>query len=90
MRGRWGRGLSLAGAAAVLSGIGHASGHSQLVMEETFFMETSTCDGMSCRKEIIGANETLGVGALVTCSQSTTYWRGALDYGESSARKEGQ
>lgn len=70
-------------AAMALIGIGYASGHSQLVMEQTFFMETSACDGMSCRKEIIGANETLGVGAVPTCSQATTYWNGTLDHGES-------
>ncbi|CAM9213073.1 unnamed protein product, partial [Scytosiphon promiscuus] len=80
MRGRWGDALSFASVAMMLSGIGYASGHSQVVMEETFSMETSACDGMSCRKEIIGANEALGVGAVAACSQSTNYWKGDLEY----------
>ncbi|CAM9594067.1 unnamed protein product, partial [Hapterophycus canaliculatus] len=80
MWARWGGGISLASAVMVLNGIRHVSGHSQLVMEQTFFMETSACDGMSCRKEIIGANETLGVGAVATCSKRTTYWKGNLNH----------
>lgn len=66
----------------MLSKVGLVSGHSQLVMEQTFYMETSSCEGVSCRKEIIGANETLGVGAVEECSHNTTYWHEDLDQSE--------
>lgn len=83
MRGSsWRAGLSSLGAVVVLSNVGLVSGHSQLVMEQTFYMETSACEGVSCRKEIIGANETLGVGAVDDCSHNTTYWHEDLDQGE--------
>ncbi|CAM9620083.1 unnamed protein product, partial [Ectocarpus sp. 4 AP-2014] len=79
MRGSWRAGLSSLGTAMMLSKVGLVSGHSQLVMEQTFYMETSSCEGVSCRKEIIGANETLGVGAIEDCSHNTTYWHEDLD-----------
>eukprot|EP00752_Nemacystus_decipiens_P018756 g16816.t1 len=41
-------------------------------------MDTTTCEGASCRKEIIGANEALGVGSVYECSARKTYWHGTL------------
>ena len=74
--------MSLAGAAAALGWAGGANGYSQLVMEETFLMDTMTCEGASCRRELIGANEALGVGAVMDCSPRKTYWHGSQDTGE--------
>ncbi len=81
--------MSFAGAAVVvvlvLAWAGGVSGYSQLVMEQTFQMDTMTCEGVSCRREIIGANETLGVGAVMDCSPKKTYWHGGLGTGELGA-----
>lgn len=71
----------MVGAAMALGWVSRVSGHSQLVMEETFHMDTTTCEGASCRREIIGANETLGVGAVIDCAPRMTYWHGTLDNG---------
>lgn len=71
----------MVGAALALGWASRVSGHSQLVMEQTFHMDTTTCEGASCRREIIGANETLGVGAVIDCSPRKTYWHGTLQNG---------
>lgn len=81
MRRVCGARASMVVAALALGWISHVSGHSgysQLVMEEEFQMDTTTCEGFSCRREIIGANETLGVGAVIDCSARNTYWHGTL------------
>ena len=82
MRGVRGASVSLAGSALALGWLSRVSGHSQLVMEQSFHMDTTTCEGASCRKEIIGANEALGVGSVVDCSARKTYWHGTLENGE--------
>ena len=81
MRGVRGASASLVGAAVALGWVGHVSGHSQLVMEQSFHMDTTTCVGASCRKEIIGANEALGVGSVDDCSARKIYWHGTLHNG---------
>lgn len=66
----------LAGATLALvvgSGPGLVDARAQLVMEQTFVMETETCVGVSCRKQIIGANETFGVGADGACTKGNHY-----------------
>lgn len=68
-------------AALALGWVSCVRGRSQLVMEQTFHMDTTTCEGASCRKEIIGANETLGVGSVFDCSGRKTYWHGTLENG---------
>lgn len=45
----------------------------QLVHQETFSMATSTCEGVSCRHQIVGANETFGLAAHATCSKGVHY-----------------
>lgn len=73
--------MSLVGAALALGWVSRVSGYSQLVMEQSFHMDTTTCDGASCRKEIIGANEALGVGSVEDCSPRKIYWHGTLKNG---------
>ncbi|CAN0250419.1 unnamed protein product, partial [Pylaiella littoralis] len=67
------------GATVALGWVGLVRGHSHLVMEKTFSMATTSCEDLSCRKEIYGANETMGVGAASHCSQRITYWDGAIE-----------
>lgn len=63
----------LVGVILALGRLGLVCGSSsQLVMNERFIMETASCEGLSCRKQIIGANETLGLGAY-ECSKGVTY-----------------
>lgn len=81
MRGMRRASASLVGAALALGWVSRVSGHSQLVMDETFLMDTTTCEGTSCRKEIIGSNEALGVGSVLDCSARKTYWHGTLKNG---------
>ena len=64
--------VSVLGALA-LSWVNSSSGKLQLVMEENFFMATSACEGLSCRKQIVGANETFGLAAHQACSKGETY-----------------
>lgn len=61
-----------------LSGVA-ATSH-QLVHEETFPMATSTCEGMSCRHQIVGSNETFGLAAHATCTKGVHY--GSPEKGE--------
>lgn len=76
MRGTARRAAALVtGAVLALSGLGVVDGRpqAQLVTEEVFFVETSECDGASCRKQFIGANETFGMGAHNECSKGKSY-----------------
>lgn len=63
-----------------LSGV--AATNHQLVHEETFSMATSTCEGVSCRHQIVGSNETFGLAAHATCSKGVHY--GSPEKGEQS------
>lgn len=66
------RALQVVGVLA-LSVVNPVRGKSQLVMEKTFFQATSICEGLSCRKQIVGANEAFGIAGYRDCTKGETY-----------------
>lgn len=67
----------VAGAVMLLLGValqmGVAEGNSQLILEQSFRMETATCEGVSCRRQLIGGAEAYGLGAHTMCTSRTQY-----------------
>lgn len=50
-----------------------AGNHAQLIMERTFTIETSTCEGLACRKQLVGGAEAHGLSAHSMCTNRVQY-----------------
>lgn len=66
------RALQVVGILA-LSVVDPVRGKSQLVMEKNFFLATSICEDLSCRKQIVGATEAFGIAGYRDCTKGETY-----------------
>lgn len=53
--------------------LGVVAGNSQLVLETSYMMESTTCEGLGCRKQIVGGAEAYGLGAHSMCTNRAQY-----------------
>lgn len=61
-------------------------GNSQVVLETSYMMESTSCEGVACRRQIVGAAEAHGLGAHTMCTSRAQYVDNIISTGKGTTR----